>query len=131
MKNQSGTIKTNLELDRVVMGGSGGYRRLPGGSDHFSLQTNTQTDTHHNIYITTITTIIITITTTFLHNVIKTIIMKYRGQACVGHEDFVPVIGAQKFLASRPLKEGRCSFVVFVNIVGEFQSNSDLFLTSH
>ena len=23
MKNQSGTIKTNLELDRVVMGGSG------------------------------------------------------------------------------------------------------------
>ena len=41
MKNQSGTIKTNLELDRVVMGGSGGYRRLPGGSDHFSLQTDT------------------------------------------------------------------------------------------
>ena len=36
MKNQSGTIKTNLEMDRVVMGGSGGYRRLPGGSDHFS-----------------------------------------------------------------------------------------------
>ena len=33
MKNQSGTIKTNLELDRVLMGGSGGYRRLPGGSD--------------------------------------------------------------------------------------------------
>ena len=27
MKNQSGTIKTNLELDRVVMGGSGGFRR--------------------------------------------------------------------------------------------------------
>ena len=27
-------------------------RRLPGGSDHFSLQTNTQTDTHHNTYIT-------------------------------------------------------------------------------
>ena len=51
MKNQSGTIKTNLELDRVVMGGSGGYSRLPGGSDDFSLQTNTQTDTHHNIYI--------------------------------------------------------------------------------
>ena len=43
MKNQSGTIKTNLELDRVVMGGSGGYRRLPGGSDDFSLQTNRQT----------------------------------------------------------------------------------------
>ena len=43
MKNQSGTIKTNLELDRGVMGGSGGYRRLPGGSDDFSLQTNRQT----------------------------------------------------------------------------------------
>ena len=51
MKNQSGTIKTYLELDRVVMGGSGGYRRLPGGSDHFSLQTHRQTDTHHNVYI--------------------------------------------------------------------------------
>ena len=50
MKNQSGTIKTNLELYRVVMGGSGGYRRLTGGSDDFSLQTNTQT-LHHNIYI--------------------------------------------------------------------------------
>ena len=49
MKNQSGTIKTNPELYRVVMGGSGGYRRLPGGSDHFSLQTNRQT-LHHNIY---------------------------------------------------------------------------------
>ena len=47
MKNQSRTIKTNLELDRVVMGGSGGYRRLPGGSDDFSLQT----ELHHNIYI--------------------------------------------------------------------------------
>ena len=47
MKNQSGTIKTNLELDSLVMGGSGGYRRLPGESDDFSLQT----DTHHNIYI--------------------------------------------------------------------------------
>ena len=41
MKNQSGTIKTNLELYRVVKGGSGGYRRLPGGSAHFSLQTDT------------------------------------------------------------------------------------------
>ena len=50
MKNQSGTIKTNLELYRVVKGGSGGYRRLPGGSAHFSLQTNRQT-LHHNIYI--------------------------------------------------------------------------------
>ena len=50
MKNQSGTIKTNLELDRVVMGGSCGYRRLPGGSDDFPLQTDTHT-LHHNIYI--------------------------------------------------------------------------------
>ena len=50
MKNQSRTIKTNVELDRVVMGGSGGYRRLPGGSDDFSLQTDTHT-LHHNIYI--------------------------------------------------------------------------------
>ena len=55
MKNQSGTIKTNLELDRVVMGGSGGYRRLPGGSDDFSLQTDKQT-LHHNIYIIIIAT---------------------------------------------------------------------------
>ena len=58
MKNQSGTIKTNLELYRVVKGGSGGYRRLPGGSAHFSLQTNRQT-LHHNIYIITITIIVI------------------------------------------------------------------------
>ena len=29
-----------MELYRVVMGGSGGYRRLPGGSDDFSLQTD-------------------------------------------------------------------------------------------
>ena len=58
MKNQSGTIKTNLELDRVVIGGSGGYRRLSGGSDDFSLQTDKQT-LHHNIYISII--IIITI----------------------------------------------------------------------
>ena len=36
MKNQSGTIKTNPELYRVVMGGSGGYRRLTGESDDFS-----------------------------------------------------------------------------------------------
>ena len=50
MKNQSRTIKTNPELYRVVMGGSGGYRRLPGGSDHFSLQTHKQT-LNHNIFI--------------------------------------------------------------------------------
>ena len=41
IKNQSRTIKTNLGLYRVVRGGSGGYRRLPGGSDDFSLQTHT------------------------------------------------------------------------------------------
>ena len=40
MKNQSGTIKTNLELYRVVMGGSVGYRRFPGESDHFSWHTD-------------------------------------------------------------------------------------------
>ena len=45
MKNQSETIKTKLELYRVVMGGPGGYRRLPGGSDDFSLQTDRQTHT--------------------------------------------------------------------------------------
>ena len=50
MTNQSGVIKTNLELYRVVMGGSGGYRRLPGGSDDFLLQTDKQT-LHHYIYI--------------------------------------------------------------------------------
>ena len=61
MKNQSGTIKTNLELDRVVMGGSGGYRRLTGGSDDFLLQTNTQTDTHHNMIIVIIILTIIII----------------------------------------------------------------------
>ena len=66
MKNQSGTIKTNLELYRVVMGGSGGYRRLPGGSDHFSLQTNRQT-LHHNIFIIIIIIFIIII---FIVNII-------------------------------------------------------------
>ena len=44
MKNQSRTIKTNPELYRVVMGSSGGHRKLPGGSDHFSLQTHKQTN---------------------------------------------------------------------------------------
>ena len=57
MKNQSGTIKTNLELDRVVMGDSGGYRRLPGGSAF----RDKQTQMHHNIYIIIITIIIIII----------------------------------------------------------------------
>ena len=55
MKNQSGTIKTNPELYRVVMGGSGGNKTLPGGGAHFSLQTNTHT-LHHNIYIIIIIT---------------------------------------------------------------------------
>ena len=56
MKNQSGAIKTNLELYRVVMGGSGGYRRLTVGSDDFLLQTYRQTDTsplyiyHHHYH---------------------------------------------------------------------------------
>ena len=68
MKNQSGAIKTNLELYRVVMGGSGGYRRLTVGSDDFSLQTDKQT-LHHNIYIIIIiipvTITIITIPTNY------------------------------------------------------------------
>ena len=53
MKNRSGilkTMKTNLEFYRRVMVVTGDYRRLPGGSDHFSLQTLRQT-LHHNIYI--------------------------------------------------------------------------------
>ena len=58
MKNQSRTIKTNPELYRVVMDSSGGHRRLPGGSDDFSLQTNRQT-LHHNIYIINIIVIIL------------------------------------------------------------------------
>ena len=60
MKNQSGAIKTNLELYRVVMGG---YRRLPVGSDHFC-DTHTL---HHNIYII----IIIIIDETSLWHVLK------------------------------------------------------------
>ena len=54
IKTEMEPWKTNLEpsklTQRVVMGGSGGYRRLPGGSDHFSWQTDRQTH-HHNIYI--------------------------------------------------------------------------------
>ena len=53
MKNQSGAIKTNQELDRVVMGGSGGYRRLPGGSDDFSLQTDTDTSSKYIVTLAT------------------------------------------------------------------------------
>ena len=70
MKNQSGTIKTNLELYRVVKGGSGGYRRLPGGSAHFSLHTNRQT-LHHNIYI--IITIIIIIMGLIKRSVVQSV----------------------------------------------------------
>ena len=47
-------MKTNLELNRGLWVVTGGYRRLPGGSDDFSLQTDKQT-LHHNIYITTVT----------------------------------------------------------------------------
>ena len=65
MKNQSRTIKTNPELYRVVMGGSGDYRRLPGGSDDFSLQTNRQT-LRHNIYIIIIIIKIIIIITAII-----------------------------------------------------------------
>ena len=70
MKNQSGTIKTNLELDRVVMGGSGGCKRLPGGSDDFLLQT----ELHHNIYI------------------INIILLCWRGQGSVHIHTFVVII---------------------------------------
>ena len=41
MKNQSGTVKNQENYHGVVQGVMGGYRRLPGGSDHFSLQTDT------------------------------------------------------------------------------------------
>ena len=70
MKNQSGAIKTNLELYRVVMGGSGGYRRLTGGSDDFSLQTDTQT-LHHNIYIVIKIINIIVITITITNHILR------------------------------------------------------------
>ena len=70
MKNQPKPLKTDMEpwktnpncekpwkptwsctgWLRVI---TGGYRRLPGGSDHFSWQTDRQI-LHHNIYITTI-----------------------------------------------------------------------------
>ena len=53
MKNQSGTIKTNPELDRVVMGGSGGYRRKCS-----FFVTHKQT-LHHNIYIILIVIVIL------------------------------------------------------------------------
>ena len=72
MKNQSGTIKTNLELDRVVMGGSGGYRRLPGESDHFSWQT----DIHFNIYIIIIIIMGITYTITIVQAVCRPLVYR-------------------------------------------------------
>ena len=58
IKNQSRTIKTNPGLYRVVRGGSGGYRRLPGGCDDFSLQTHTHCII---IYISSLSNIIIII----------------------------------------------------------------------
>ena len=52
MKNQSGTIKTNLELDRVVMG----VQVVTGDSkEEVIIFRDTQT-LHHNIYIITIIT---------------------------------------------------------------------------
>ena len=82
MKNQSGTIKTNLELDRVVMGGSGGYRRLPGGSDDFSLQTDKQT-LHHNIYIIIVIIIII--------NIVIIIIIIISVSGFLLHSEYLPI----------------------------------------
>ena len=54
MKNQSGTIKTNLELDRVVMG----VQVVTGDSqEEVLIFRDTQTHMHHNIYITIIITV--------------------------------------------------------------------------
>ena len=48
MKNQSGTIKTNLELDRMVMG----VQVVTGDSqEEVLIFRDTQTHMHHNIYI--------------------------------------------------------------------------------
>ena len=96
MKNQSGTIKTNLELDRVVMGGSGGYRRLPGGSAHFSLQT----DTHFIIiYISSFSLLsLLVLQATLFHVNIIIIIapalqsISLSGNKCVGNEAFASLI---------------------------------------
>ena len=56
MKNQSGTIKTNLELDRVVMG----VQVVTGESqEELLIFRDTQTHMHHNIYINIIINIII------------------------------------------------------------------------
>ena len=58
MKNQSGTIKTNLELDRVVMG----VQVVTGDSqEEVLIFRDTQTHMHHNIYINIIINIIIII----------------------------------------------------------------------
>ena len=49
MKSQSGTIKTNLELDGVVMG----VQVVTGDSqEEVMIFRYKHTDTHHNIYIT-------------------------------------------------------------------------------
>ena len=73
MKNQSGTIKTNLELDRVVMG----VQVVTGDSQEEVLifrykQTDRHT-LHHNIYI--INTTLITTTTTIIAILISIIII--------------------------------------------------------
>ena len=49
IKNQSGTIKTNPELYRRVMGGCRWLQETPRRSAQFSWQTHRQT-LHHNIY---------------------------------------------------------------------------------
>ena len=54
MKNQSGTIKTNLELDRVVMG----VQVFTGDSQEEVMIFRDKHTLHHNIYIITIITII-------------------------------------------------------------------------
>ena len=48
MKNQSGTIKTNLELDRVLWG----VQVVTGDSqEELMIFRYRQTELHHNIYI--------------------------------------------------------------------------------
>ena len=76
----------------MVMGDSGGYRRLTGGSDDFSLQTDTHT-LHHNIYITIIITsfdIIIIITIITIFDIITSSTIKYSLQG--GPRALPPVV---------------------------------------
>ena len=58
MKNQSGTIKTNLELDRVVMG----VQVVTGDSQEEVIIFRDRQTLHHNIYIIASTIINIKIT---------------------------------------------------------------------